>query len=201
MGRDVVVSGGRDVRGSLDGPADALAVVVACPPHPRAGGTRSNPILTALGDGLADRGIATLRFDYGPWDDGEGEVSDAERAIEWAVERFDTVGAFGYSFGATVALAAAVDSPVTAVAALAPADRLPTVDTVATLERLRVPVLVVHGERDRTVDSIQVAERARALGQTVVAVPADHHFVGRRDRVAARLADFFADRLDGSVDG
>lgn len=190
MSRDVVVPGGRDVRGSLDGPGGADACVVACPPHPQYGGTRSNPVLTALGEELDARGLGTLRFDYGPWDEGAGETADARRAVDWAAERFDAVGLFGYSFGATVALAAAADAPVVGVSVLAPASELPSLDTVAALERVSVPVQVLYGERDNVVDSGPVADRARELGHAVEGLPGDHHFAGQRGKVAERAADF-----------
>lgn len=195
MSREVVIPGARDVRGSLDGPDGAAAIVVACPPHPQAGGSRSNPMLRALGTDLADRSIATLRFDYGPWADGNGEVRDAVTAVEWAVGRGPAVGLFGYSFGATVALAAAVDVPVVAVSALAPAHRLPNIDTVAALDAVTVPVQLLYAERDRVVDSGPVADRARELGHAVVGLPADHHFVGQHESVAARVGTFFEPRF------
>lgn len=195
MSEEVVVPGGRDVRGSLDGPTDAVGCVVACPPHPQYGGTRSNPVLQAVGEALADRTLATLRFDYGPWDEGDGEVTDAARAVEWAAGGFDAVGLFGYSFGATVALAAAADGDVVGVSVLAPARRLPSLDTVATLEAVAVPVQLLYGERDRTVDSESVAERARELGHEVAALPGDHHFVGQREAVAERVAEFFDEQF------
>lgn len=200
MSEDVVVGGPRDVRASLDGPPEGRGCVVACPPHPRAGGTRSNPVLTALGEALADRGLGTLRFDYGAWDDGEGEVTDAERAVDWAAERYGAVGLFGFSFGATVALAAAAERDVVGVAALSPAQQLPTLDTVVVLEAVGVPVLLLYGERDRVVDSEPVAERARELGHEVEALPADHHFVGQRGKVAERVAAFIVDRFDAVGD-
>lgn len=199
MADEVVVPGGRDVRGSLDGPADARRWIVACPPHPQAGGTRSNPVLVRLGEALAARHVATLRFDYGPWDGGPGEVADAQRAVDWARERGRAVGLFGYSFGATVALVAAANSDPVAVSALAPAHRLPGLDTLGGLERVTVPVQLLSAERDRTVDSTLVARRARELGHNVEALPADHHLVGQRRTVAERIAGFFVDRFEGAL--
>jgi alpha/beta superfamily hydrolase len=38
--------------------------VVLAGPHPLLGGSRHNNVIRALGDGLARRGLATLRFDY-----------------------------------------------------------------------------------------------------------------------------------------
>jgi len=49
----------------------------------------------------ADRsGIDCLRFDYGDWDEGYGESTDADNTVGWAaVERYERVGLFGFSFG------------------------------------------------------------------------------------------------------
>lgn len=129
----VLVPGSRDVRGVFDASDESTrsgradAVVVACPPHPRHGGSRSDSRLTAVSAALRERGIDCLRFDYGPWDEGRSERLDTRNACRWAVERYDLVGVFGYSFGATVALLAVADATVenapevpNAVSALAP---------------------------------------------------------------------------------
>ncbi|MFB6361189.1 MAG: alpha/beta hydrolase [Halobacteriales archaeon] len=195
MADAVVIPGGRDVRGSIDGPQEAAGCVVACPPHPQAGGTRTSPVLTAVGEALADRDLGTLRFDYGPWAEGAGETRDARNAVDWADDRFPAVGLFGYSFGATVALAAAGDGSVVGVVALAPGHRLPSIDTIEALESVPAPVLLLYAERDRVVDSEPTADRAQALGHEVSALPADHHFVGQRTKVAEHVGAFFDDRF------
>jgi alpha/beta superfamily hydrolase len=208
----VLVPGGRDVRATLDDPDDAggdsaggddggvgdddreraPACVVACPPHPQHGGRRSDRRLRAVSDALVERGVACLRFDYGPWDEGVGERDDAANALAWAVDRYERVGLFGYSFGASVALqAAARASPrPAAVSALAPdaaaADALDAIDC---------PVQVVVGQRDDTVDWRPVLARARELDHAVETLPADHHFVGQGDRVGAVVGKFLAGHL------
>jgi alpha/beta superfamily hydrolase len=173
------------------------ACVVACPPHPEYGGRRSDRRLRAVADALVDRGVACLRFDYGPWDEGRGERRDAENALDWAGERYDRVGLFGYSFGGAVALVVAADrTDLEAVAALAPAPGLPDgSDAAAALDRIGAPTLLVYGERDDTVEWERVVERARAAGHAVEAVPADHHFVGQSDVVADAISPFLADNL------
>jgi len=129
----VLVPGGRDVRATLDvaerehdtDASTADAVVVACPPHPQHRGHRGDERLVAVSDALTARGIDCLRFDYGPWDEGYGECADADNAVGWAVDRYERVGLFGFSFGGTVALVTAAARPaVTAVCALAPTARL-----------------------------------------------------------------------------
>ncbi|MFC5279567.1 alpha/beta hydrolase [Halorubrum rubrum] len=197
----VPIPGGRDVRATLDTAASdgarSDAVVVACPPHPRHGGHRGDERLTAVSDALAARGVDCLRFDYGAYDEGIGECTDADDAVGWALDRYDVVGLFGYSFGGTVALVAAVSRPELAgVCALAPTDRLaPEVDAVAALDDLaarKASVRIVYASRDSTADWEPVVERARGLDLEVVAVDADHFLVGRAGDAAEPVAEAFA---------
>ncbi|WP_339104828.1 CocE/NonD family hydrolase [Haloterrigena salinisoli] len=193
---DVLIPGGRDVRGILEEPPDgADAIVVACPPHPQHGGSRSDERLVAVAAALRDSGIASLRFDYGSWDDGYGEREDVRNAVRWAREEYDCpVGVFGYSFGASLTLLAAADVDPDAVAVLAPTARLADdLDAVAALESLEreTPVHVLYGERDTTVDWEPVVERARERGDGVSALAGDHFFLGKRDAIASEVATFF----------
>jgi alpha/beta superfamily hydrolase len=197
---EVPIPGGREVVATLNEPdSGADAVVVACPPHPQFGGTRSDRRLVAVGEALAGRGVACLRFDYGEWDEGRGEREDAWSALRWAADGFDRVGLFGFSFGAGVALlaAASTDVGLGAVSVLAPAARLADadLDAVATLDALDVPVQVVYGSRDDTVDWKPVVERARERGDSVVEFSADHFFVGQDAKVAKTVAAFLAECL------
>ncbi|QLD90472.1 dienelactone hydrolase family protein [Natronomonas salina] len=187
---EVVVPSDRDVRATVDGP-DADACVVACPPHPQMGGSRTDARLRAVGEALD---CACLRFDYGDWDGGPGELADARDAYAWAREEFDEVGLFGYSFGGCLALVvaareSAADRAPFAAAALSPADRITDdIDAVAAVGDIDCPVGVVYGERDTTVDAEAVAERVRETGGTVEVVSADHHFVGQTQKVAEKIA-------------
>jgi len=134
----VVIPGGRDVRATRDAANDtasAETLVVACPPHPRQGGSRHDRRLQAIAEAVTEAGADCLRIDYGAYDAGRGECVDVERAVEWAYTRAECVGLVGYSFGATVALCAAArgvaDGPaVGGVVALAPPSRLPIAGSV-----------------------------------------------------------------------
>ncbi|QRV16450.1 dienelactone hydrolase family protein [Haloterrigena salifodinae] len=195
---DVLIPGGRDVRGTLEEPTDDPdAIVVAAPPHPQHGGSRSDPRLAAVATALREAGIACVRFDYGPWDEGYGERADVRNAVRWARAEYDRpVGVFGYSFGASLALLAAADVDPDAVAVLAPTARLAAdLDAAAALESLEsgTPVRILYGERDTTVDWEPVAERARERGDTVTALAGDHFFLGKRDTIASEVATFFAE--------
>jgi len=194
MGEPVPLPGGRDSLGTLDRP-DTDAVVVACPPHPQHGGSRSDQRLRAVSDALAPD-IGCLRFDYGPWDEGRGERLDAENALRWAGERYDSVGLFGYSFGAAVALCATAEvdreRAPNALSGLAPpATLVDEGDVVDAVDAVDCPVQVVYGERDTTVDWEPVVGRAREGGHVVHAIPGDHHIVGQAGTVADVVADFF----------
>ena len=194
MTEPVVIPSDRDVRGSLDRP-DGDRCVVACPPHPQMGGNRSDPRLGAVSDALQ---CACLRFDYGPWDEGRGELDDVRAAYAWARDRYEEVGLFGYSFGGCLALVAAAHESIAgrhpfAVAALAPADRISVdIDAVVAVEDVDCPIAVVYGERDTTVNAEAVVEVVRERGGVVEAVSADHFFVGQAPMVGETIAEFFA---------
>ncbi|WP_265110135.1 alpha/beta hydrolase [Halosolutus halophilus] len=194
---DVLLPGGRDVRGRLEEPdAKTQAVVVACPPHPQHGGSRTDRRLVAVSDALTESGIACLRFDYGPWDEGYGEREDVRNAVRWAADddRFERIGLFGYSFGASQALlaSASVDRDVAAVAALAPTATLGEgLDAVEALSALEAPLLVLYGERDTTVDWEPVVDRATDRGDDVSSLAGDHFFLGKHGAIASEVAAFF----------
>jgi alpha/beta superfamily hydrolase len=205
MGRRLLLPGARDVRATLDD-ADGDGCVVACPPHPQMGGDRTDPRLRAVSDALGERGLACLRIDYGPWDEGRGERVDVRGALDWAREEYATTGLFGYSFGGSVALLAAASasrdqdgSVPEAVSVLAPArsieHRDASADAAAAATTLACPLQVIHGSRDGTVDSSPVAEQARERGGTVERLAADHFYAGQQRRVGTLVADFLADTL------
>jgi len=163
------------------------------------GGDRHDSRLQGVSDALTAQGVDCLRIDYGPWDEGRGERTDVRNAVAWAAERYGRVGLFGFSFGGTMALLAAVpegeDPTPDVLSVLAPGAGLTGRDVVAALSEIRCPVQVVYGERDDTADWEPVAARARELGCTVEAFPADHFFVGQQAKAASRVCAFLCDRL------
>jgi len=189
--------GDRAVRAALDG-GDADAAVVACPPHPQYGGSRRDAKLRAVSAALREAGLDCLRLDYGPWDEGRGEADDVDTALDWAHERYERVGCFGYSFGAGIALRVAADrADLCAVSVLAPPATSGGADVPAVLDGIRAPLQVVVGERDTTVDWARVRERAAALGHATESIPGDHFFVGQTDQVATAASTFLASHCGG----
>ncbi|MFC6733517.1 MULTISPECIES: alpha/beta hydrolase [unclassified Haladaptatus] len=196
-GEPVLIPGARDVRATHDTVPDATSVVVACPPHPQQGGKRTDSRLTAVSEELAAQGIATLRFDYGAWDEGRGEREDARNAVAWAQDHYEHVGLFGFSFGGAIALlTAAGRDDLAAVSALAPAGALPAgLDVAASLSDIAAPTQVVFASRDTTANWEPVVERARELDFRVDEMSADHFFIGQKQKVAALVCDFLVAHL------
>ena len=195
--------GARDVRVTLEGD-DNHRVVVALPPHPQMGGDRRDSRLRAVSDALTDAAVDCLRIDYGPWDEGVGERTDAITALEWATDRYEQVGLFGYSFGGAVALFAATevetannleDVQTVAVSALAPAAGSVAGFDPEDIDRIQCPGQVIFGDRDDTADWQSVVERARELRWHVESISADHFFVSQQTRVADLVTSFFATQL------
>ena len=224
MPETILLPGGRDARGTLDSasenperPVDATesitACVVACPPHPRDSGHRGDQRLRAVSEELRGRKIDCLRFDYGPWDGGRGERTDVLNAVEWARDRYEKVGLFGFSFGGALALSAAAHGAhVAGVAALAPPACLGSersdsdapdgtgiggIDAVTDLESIPagIPVQICYGTRDDVADVGPVVAAAEACGFEVVEFSADHFFIGQGGKVATAVADFLVPLL------
>jgi alpha/beta superfamily hydrolase len=153
--------------------------------------------LRALSKQLAEHGIACLRFDYGPWDHGTGEQSDINQAIAWATTRYDTVGLFGYSFGASLAIIVAADVPIDAIAVLAPAATIEGLSVTATVNDLpkSLPLFVVIGTRDSTVDWEPVLDAATDRAASIMELQADHFFIGKETEISREVTAFFTNHL------
>lgn len=96
--------------------------IVVCHPHPQFGGTMHNKVVYRLARGLRNNGAVVLRFNYrgvnlseGEYDEGRGEVDDAEAALRWLRHRYARVpfSLAGFSFGARIALKVGCATPGT----------------------------------------------------------------------------------------
>lgn len=201
----VVLPGPRDVRGTLDRAAPderSETVVIACPPHPQYGGSRSDPRLRAVSAKLRERPFDCLRFDYGAWAEGTGERTDLRAVLTWADTAYSQIGLFGYSFGGAVAVLVAaageetVPEEIAALCALSPGQTLPDgSDVPAAVPAVEAPAALVYGSRDDVVDLSPTVSAARRADWRVTELLADHHFTGRHDEAAAAVADSFDELL------
>ena len=183
------------------GPRSPVAGVVLCHPHPLYGGSMDNNVIYAVSKALVEKGMAALRFNFrgvgrseGSHDHGRGKVEAARAALAFlagqeGVDGF-RMGLMGYSFGGTVALAAAQKGEgVKAVAAVSP----PEIPATS----VSIPRLIVCGTRDPLAPTDRIlAENERSGGGTVEIVKgADHFWGGYEEEMAGLVSAFFARHL------
>ena len=108
----------------------AVGQVVIAHPHPLFGGTMHNKVAYTLARAFVQLGYAALRFNFrgienseGEYDKGVGELDDALAAISWMRARDPGARLWlaGFSFGAAIAVDAAVDTAVDGLVSVAPA--------------------------------------------------------------------------------
>ena len=182
---------------------------VLCHPHPRHGGSKDHPLLWAIRNDLAaTRQLAVLAFNFrgvmgsgGTYGGGRDEIRDVVAAIRTVRERVAPdlpTALIGWSFGANVAVRAAIDD--TRVAALAliglplvPNDlSLPPLPDATDLRALRRPVLLLAGEHDTFAPAEQVHAYAASFPEaTVRVVGGTDHYFWRREREAAAIVGGF----------
>jgi hypothetical protein len=204
-------SGDLSLEGRLAEPEGASAGgVVLCHPHPLYGGSMSSALLPALQRALVAAGLVTLRFNFrgagrsdGTYDRGIGETDDALAALAFVrslVPPEVPTSIAGWSFGAVVALRAAVRDPhvSTATGIALPVKRRmnmapETLPDPAELVRRPGRLLLVAGEQDEVAppgDVIMYGRDARAHVDVVRG--ANHFFTDHFDDVAHVILEFLA---------
>ena len=202
--------GGIDLDGVLIVPDELpgpFASVALCHPHPILGGNMDQPLVHRTARALERQGIASLRFNFrgvgesqGAFTMGKREPDDAKAALNllhaWKSIDSKRIGVMGYSFGATIAVKAALKvKRVRALAMVAP----PTGSFPrGGYRRWKRPSLIVSGQNDLISIAGDVAAIAEETGpsiQTRLIPGADHALAGHEDQVAEILAAFFARAL------
>jgi len=209
---------GVELEGELREPAGhARGSAVVCHPHPQQGGSKDHPLLWAIRNDLASRGLAVLTFNFrgvmgseGEHAEGVDEVMDARAALE-RVLRSAPGPTFmaGWSFGANVALRAALEDDRVAALALVgmplaeSSVALPDLPGRSDLTGFDRPVLLVAGEADQFCPVPEVKSLARRLPRSELAIlSGTDHFFWKREREAAQVVGAFATRaLFGDEDG
>jgi len=186
---------------------------VLCHPHPRHGGSKDHPLLWAIRNDLAaTRRLVVLGFNFrgvmgsgGTYGGGRDELRDVAAAIRTVRERAAPelpTALIGWSFGANVAVRAAIDDPRVAALALiglplVPNDlSLPPLPDATDLRALRRPVLLLAGEHDTFAPSAEVETYASGFPQaTVRIVTGTDHYFWRTEREAASIVGGFVERV------
>ncbi|MDH3746611.1 MAG: alpha/beta fold hydrolase [Gammaproteobacteria bacterium] len=196
----------------LNGPAGKLEAVlqsmadsaptgaaVVLHPHPQHGGTMHNKVAHTLARTFVRLGFATLRFNFrgteasqGEYDDGNGELDDALAAIAWMRDRYPTAPFWlaGFSFGAAIAVRAAVETDVDGLVSVAPA-----IYRFATGLKTQpeCPWLVLQGDEDELIDVDQTVAWVNGLEpgpELRVVSGAEHFFHGRLLDLREAVSEF-----------
>jgi len=178
-----------------------LGSVVVCHPHPQHGGTMHKKVSHTLARTFVKLGYAALRFNFrgtqnseGEYDDGVGELDDALAAITWMRTRnYGTkLWIAGFSFGAAVAIDAAVDNVVDGVVSVAPSiTRLAS----GLLVQLECPWLIVQGDQDKLIDIEKTIEWVNSLlpgPELLIISNAEHFFHGKLVELREAVIGFVA---------
>jgi len=181
------------------GDADPLGAAVICHPHPQHGGTMHNKVVHTLARAFVRCGYAALRFNFrgtedseGDYDHGVGELDDARAAMAWMGARYQGLPLWlaGFSFGAAIAIRAAVVEPVAGLISVAPAVHRFARDLDGQPD---CPWLIIQGDEDELVPVDETVTWIDGLepGPELLVLPgAEHFFHGRLNDLRAAVMDF-----------
>ena len=187
----IKVDGKHSVSGLLQMPSQAVACYVMA--H-GAGAGMTHPFMTAVADGLAERRVSTLRYQFPFMEQGSKRPDGAPLAQATVRAAVDVAAYFapstpliagGKSFGGRMTSQAQSEAPMPGVVGLAffgfplhPANK-PSTSRAEHLSRIQVPMLFLQGTRDALADMTLLAPTVEALGERATLVQiegADHSF-------------------------
>ena len=174
----------------LDSPSDIpvgqfRGTAVIAHPHPLFGGTMQNKVVQTLARAFVQSGWQAVRFNFrgvgasdGAYDDGRGEQTDMLSVIEQTALTDKPLALAGFSFGAYVT--SHVLSRIWGTRTL---DKVVLVGLAASKFQVAAlprdahdATLVLHGERDDTVELHSVMDWARPQSLPVTVIPGVEHF-------------------------
>jgi uncharacterized protein len=183
-------------------------IAIILHPHPQFGGTMNNPIVYQLYYAFANRGFAALRFNFrgvgrsqGTFDHGQGELSDAAAALDWAQAANPDARACwiaGFSFGAWIGMQLLMRRPEVEgfISIAAPANLY----DFTFLAPCPSSGLFVHGDKDAVVPVSAVGtlveklktQKGIIIDQQIVK-GANHFFDGKSDELI-EVVDAYLDK-------
>jgi len=170
----------------LESPQDMapLGCAVVCHPHPLHGGAMQNKVAHTLARSFVGSGFVALRFNFrgvgdseGEFDNGDGEVEDTLAAVAWLQNELPDLPLWlsGFSFGAAMAVRAAIVREPAGLISIAPAasrfvGNLPS--------QPRCPWLILQGDQDELVDIEETIAWVNSLepGPELEVFPETEHF-------------------------
>lgn len=202
----------------------ACGAVVFAGPHPLLGGNMRNNVVRCLGDGLAQRGLLTLRFDYRGVGRSQGPAVDVARHLAefWQTSHApgemdfwqDVQGAaefvqqaapglpvalVGYSFGCALLPYVRLQEDLAALVLIAPTVAKHNYDPFRSVTS---PLLVVASEDDFATDAQQMEDwfGTLAMPRQLVRQHCDNHFFrGHEDWLIETIFQFWLAAGSGDV--
>jgi alpha/beta superfamily hydrolase len=185
-------------------------IAIILHPHPQFGGTMNNPVVYHLYYTFANRGFSVLRFNFrgvgrsqGSFDHGQGELSDAAAALDWAQATNPDARACwiaGVSFGAWIGMQLLMRRPEVEgfISVAAPA----SLYDFSFLAPCPSSGLFVHGDKDAVVPTTAVAQLVEKLKtQKGIVIEqqlvrgANHFFDGKVEPLMEIVGDYLDKRL------
>jgi uncharacterized protein len=190
---------GAPLVGDLSLPSFTRAAVVLLHPHPRYGGDRHNPVITALHTALPASAVASFRFDFrADFTGGVGERLDAVAAIDHLTAEIPDVpvALVGYSFGAWIALGLRHERLGAVVAVAPPLASMPTTPRPALATLVITPA---HDQFSPPAQNRPIVEQWNTepgpLVEHAVIAMADHFLAGSTVAVAQQVTAWIAAHL------
>lgn len=187
---------------------EAKGVALVCHPHPLGGGTMHNKVVYRVASGLLDAGLITLRFNFrgvgnstGEHDDGDGERQDVLDALNYLTENYPNqpITLAGFSFGSRVGMEIGMDDDriVRLVSIGTPVDKYRDYEF---LEKLRKPILFVHGDDDEfgSVESLnELIAKVSAVTDTNVKIfeKCGHFFDNHLTQLRTTIHDWTLEKI------
>ena len=209
---DVIINGpdGRIEARYHHSRAPAAPIALVLHPHPQHGGTMNNKVVYALYQCFVRRGFSTLRFNFrgvgrsqGSFDRGEGELSDAASALDWAQSinpEARSCWIAGFSFGAWIGMQLLMRRPeIEGFISIAPPANLYDFSFLAPCPSSG---MIVHGDKDAVVpykDVTGLVDKLKTQKGIVIeqkVIPgANHFFDGKVDALMQSVGIYLDKRL------
>ncbi len=169
-------------------------IAIVLHPHPQFGGTMNNQIVYNIYYAFAERGFSVLRFNFrgvgrsqGAFDHGQGELSDAASALDWAQSISPEARACwiaGVSFGSWIGMQLLMRRPEIEgfISIAPPANRF----DFSFLAPCPSSGLFVHGDRDRVAPLKEVQGLIEKL-KTQKGILIEHAVIEGRQSFLRRL--------------
>ncbi|MDH3492848.1 MAG: alpha/beta fold hydrolase [Acidobacteriota bacterium] len=190
-----------------DGEIKGVAVV--CHPHPLGGGTMHNKVVYRAASGLTDAGLVAMRFNFrgvgdstAVHDEGDGEREDVLAALDYLADKYpgQPITLAGFSFGSRVGTEVGLNDErvVRMISIGTPIDKYHDYDF---LERLRKPILFVHGDNDEfgSVENLGVlvaSVSAVTETESVIFNNCGHFFEGHLSELREAIRDWTARQME-----